>query len=271
MLLGARGEAARRREKRGNGDKRRAGRGSPRGPRSPRDSAPAPPPTASGCLDGPESGQTNGKGKANGVRLADERNGTASERGWKDEAHRGLKVAEFSRLWDRARDETEAYDRRILMRYAPNSKEVYGEVNPKLVDDMLREAEVGRDDVFYDLGSGVGNVVLQASAQTGCSAIGVEVREELHAIAVLLKQSCVAIAGDTNMFARTNFVRGDVSHDDVEFGDATVIFVNNFCYPEALEQKVLHKIGRTVRDGVRVISLKSFGPRFRPTRLVQRR
>jgi SAM-dependent methyltransferase len=44
---------------------------------------------------------------------------------------------------------------------------------------MLREAPVGEGDVFVDLGSGLGRVVLLASLLTGARARGVEIQPEL--------------------------------------------------------------------------------------------
>ena len=34
-------------------------------------------------------------------------------------------------------------------------------MNPALVGELIKELEITENDVFYDLGSGVGNVVLQ--------------------------------------------------------------------------------------------------------------
>lgn len=42
-------------------------------------------------------------------------------------------------------------------------------------------------DVFYDIGSGIGNVVLQVGGQTGCEAHGIEIRPELHDYAEKMK------------------------------------------------------------------------------------
>jgi ubiquinone/menaquinone biosynthesis C-methylase UbiE len=93
----------------------------------------------------------------------------------------------FSQVWDAIRNDTLEYNPRVLRRYTQFSQEVYGEVHPCFVDRMVRDAQIGPDDVFFDLGSGVGNVVLQVAAQTGCCARGVEIRADLHDIATKLK------------------------------------------------------------------------------------
>ena len=63
-----------------------------------------------------------------------------------------------------------------------------------MVADIIASAGLTAEDVFFELGSGVGNVVLQIAAQVGCEAIGVEPRAELHEIAEALhKQVSILI------------------------------------------------------------------------------
>lgn len=56
--------------------------------------------------------------------------------------------------------------------------QVYGETSYELVCQMIDQIEINKDDVFVDLGSGVGQVVLQMAAATPCSVcLGVEKAE----------------------------------------------------------------------------------------------
>jgi len=62
-----------------------------------------------------------------------------------------------------------------LNNYEPFSPEVYGETSYDLVCQMIDQMEITKDDVFIDLGSGVGQVVLQMAAATCCKVcFGVE-------------------------------------------------------------------------------------------------
>lgn len=62
-----------------------------------------------------------------------------------------------------------------LNQYEPFSPEVYGETSYDLVCQMIDQIDVTDDDVFVDLGSGVGQVVLQMAAATTCKiCVGVE-------------------------------------------------------------------------------------------------
>jgi H3 lysine-79-specific histone-lysine N-methyltransferase len=61
-----------------------------------------------------------------------------------------------------------------LKQYEAFSSTVYGELMPGLSHEMIRLTQLHEDSLFLDLGSGVGNVVVQASLQTGCKSYGIE-------------------------------------------------------------------------------------------------
>ena len=61
-----------------------------------------------------------------------------------------------------------------LKQYEAFSSTVYGELMPALSHEMIRLTKLREDSLFLDLGSGVGNVVVQASLQTGCKSYGIE-------------------------------------------------------------------------------------------------
>ena len=65
-----------------------------------------------------------------------------------------------------------------LNHYQAFSDTVYGELMPSLVSRLLSLARARPDTLLLDLGGGVGNVVLQAALQSGCSAFGVELMEK---------------------------------------------------------------------------------------------
>lgn len=58
--------------------------------------------------------------------------------------------------------------------YEPFSPEVYGETSFQFVQQMIDTFKFSEDDVFIDLGSGVGQVVLHVAAATKCRCIGIE-------------------------------------------------------------------------------------------------
>jgi hypothetical protein len=66
---------------------------------------------------------------------------------------------------------------RELRRYTSWTSEVYGELTPRFVSELLRVTSLGPGKLFLDLGSGVGNVVLQAALESGCDAYGCEINK----------------------------------------------------------------------------------------------
>jgi len=89
----------------------------------------------------------------------------------------------------------EAYQRsvapyvHILKKYQPFSSNVYGELTPTFVHMLVERTGLRQGSLFMDLGSGVGNVVLQVACQTGCQAYGVEIMDSVSSIANNLKAS----------------------------------------------------------------------------------
>lgn len=77
---------------------------------------------------------------------------------------------------------SEAYDRAVKpysdllnKNYTPFSSQVYGELLPPFICDIIKTTRLKEKSLFVDLGSGVGNVVLQTSLATGCTSYGIEV------------------------------------------------------------------------------------------------
>ena len=65
----------------------------------------------------------------------------------------------------------------------------------EVVDRMLEMAEVGQNDVVYDLGSGDGRIVITAARKHGARGIGFELDEKL----VQLSQDNARRAGVTGL------------------------------------------------------------------------
>ncbi|MCX6929654.1 MAG: class I SAM-dependent methyltransferase [Verrucomicrobia bacterium] len=109
--------------------------------------------------------------------------------------------------------------------------------------DMLWIANVGRNDVVYDLGSGDGRIVIAAVRDFGArQAVGIEIKaEQVEASRKHATQDGVS--------DRVRFVQGDLFTND--FGEATVVTL--FLGHEAnlrLRPKLLSKL----KPGTRVVS-----------------
>ena len=103
-----------------------------------------------------------------------------------------------------------------------------------VVDEMLRVADVGPQDVVYDLGSGDGRIVITAAQKFGARGVGVELDGSL----VTESEEAARRAG---VEQRVRFVQQDMFEADL--GEASVItlyllpVVNRRLRPQLLELK----------------------------------
>jgi SAM-dependent methyltransferase len=110
---------------------------------------------------------------------------------------------------------------------------------------ILRPSDVGPDDVFADFGSGKGRVVLQAARYPFKRVIGVELSEELTAIA----RRNVAAARARRRSQEVELVTADVLDVDVP-DDLTYAYLYNPFSGEildALVQKLITSVDRSPR------------------------
>jgi len=139
-----------------------------------------------------------------------------------------------------------------LRNYEAFSSETYGELMPSLVSDIIRRTGLGEDSLFLDLGCGVGNVVLQASLQTGCRSFGIEImatpaglaREQLEQLKVRARMWGV------NM-GEVEFEEGDMLKSERVaklMSEADVVLINNKVFKESCELTLLRS-GVKVNDG----------------------
>lgn len=102
--------------------------------------------------------------------LADEHGTSLTEKRLNNFASRGLLRHILQLVYNSAVSEPEK-----LNQYEPFSLEVYGETSYDLVCQIIDQIEINQEDVFIDLGSGVGQVVLQMAATMPTkSSLGIE-------------------------------------------------------------------------------------------------
>ncbi|KAJ3288674.1 Nucleosomal histone H3-Lys79 methylase [Borealophlyctis nickersoniae] len=151
----------------------------------------------------------------------------------------------------------------LLNQYEGFSNNVYGEVRHHLVNEMIKEAGIRPDHVFLDMGSGIGNVVLQVAAQCLCDCYGIEI---MPTPAQLGKKQRAEFLSRLRYYAkpcgRITLKQGDFL-DDPEIHEvlkrADVIFVNNYAFDAELNQGILAKF-LDLKESATVISLRSFVP-----------
>ncbi|KAJ1922406.1 Nucleosomal histone H3-Lys79 methylase [Tieghemiomyces parasiticus] len=178
-------------------------------------------------------------------------------------AARGLSLDLVTHLLHQVYSRTVAPHAETLTAYEAFSDQVYGEVNPVLVHDFIRQTGLGPGQVFVDLGCGIGNVVLQVAAEAGCESHGVEVMEQPSRLAATQAREF-----ETRLHAyglphgRVAVQRGDFLNTPglpATLQLADVVLVNNYAFSSTLNQRLL-QLFLDLREGTQVISLRSFVP-----------
>ena len=108
---------------------------------------------------------------------------------------------------------------------------------------MLQMANVGKNDVVYDLGSGDGRIVIAAVRQFGAKrGVGIE----LDAARV---QEAVALAKHAGVSDRVEFRRQDLFETDMREATVVTLYLG-----EAINLRVRPKLQGELRPGTRVVS-----------------
>lgn len=150
-----------------------------------------------------------------------------------------------------------------LRAYENGTDNVYGELLPRFVSEIFKKTNMTHDMTFVDLGSGVGNVVLQAALEVGCESWGIEQMPNPCDLAELQEREFPERAKLWGLKSgKVKLLRGDFTTNK-EIGDvlkrADVVLVNNQAFTPALND-VLLRIFLDLRDGCQVVSLKPFVP-----------
>ena len=149
-----------------------------------------------------------------------------------------------------------------LRDYTAFSSNVYGELMPNFIGDIIRQTNIQPEQHVLDLGCGVGNVVLQTALQTGCSATGIEIMKKPAKLAQdqreHLQQRC-RLWGVSMGDAKT--LEGDFRDHNLgtDLQRADVVVVNNYAFEPKLNDE-LSRLFLDLKEGATVVSLKPFVP-----------
>lgn len=122
----------------------------------------------------------------------------------------------------------------------------------EVVRAMLEMAEVGPDDVVYDLGCGDGRFVITAAKEFGARGVGIDIDPER--ISESKRNARAADVAD-----RVTFRRGDLFEADIS--EATVVALYLL---QTLNFKLQPKLLRELNPGARVVSYTFDMPDWKP-------
>lgn len=134
-----------------------------------------------------------------------------------------------------------------------NADSTYGEITFESLQTILDELPVGREDVFYDLGSGVGKVCVQVALTTPAKRIvGVELSPTRYKHAIGVEKKLVQ-EKHIHPF-RLEFQEKNIT--DVQLHEATIIFMLSTCFSDQLMHNIIQKIITIQHHPVKIITQK---------------
>lgn len=180
------------------------------------------------------------------------------------DACRSLDLKLVERILSQACARTVSLSIKVLGEYMNGTDNVYGELLPRFVSTILkRDTRMKSDQIFVDLGSGVGNVVLQAALEIGCESWGCEMMKNYCDLAEVQQAEFQArcrlwgLAAGGIHLERGDFLTNTTLAEVLPKAD--VVLVNNQVFTPELNEK-LTSLFLDLKDGCRIVSLKSFVP-----------
>lgn len=148
------------------------------------------------------------------------------------------------------------------LRKVKGKETTYGELLTPFVHKIFAQTHLTSSHVFVDLGSGVGNVVLQAALQTGAESWGIE---KMDLAASLGSKQAAELQARAHLWnialGKMSLLHGDFLDSpviDSVLRRADVVLVNNKVFGETLNNLLLQKF-LDLKHGCKVVSLESFG------------
>jgi H3 lysine-79-specific histone-lysine N-methyltransferase len=143
-------------------------------------------------------------------------------------------------------------------------EDAYGELRHKFMSKIIEQTKLGPGKTFVDLGSGVGNCVIQAALQAGCASYGFELLPVPSRCARLQLRECqrrwAMWCLEGNIAAQVH--EGDFRYHEAvarRLAEADVVLVNNEVFPSSLNMDLTHQF-LDLKDGATIVSLKPFVP-----------
>lgn len=118
----------------------------------------------------------------------------------------------------------------------------YVPTDEKVVAEILELADVGPQDVLYDLGSGDGRIVVAAARQRNTRGIGID----LDPIRVA---DAMEYAGHTGVEYLVDFIEGNIFTENISDASVVTLYLLDSVNLE-LRERLLH----TLRPGTRIVS-----------------
>lgn len=111
-----------------------------------------------------------------------------------------------------------------------------------VVEEMLKVANVGKDDVVYDLGSGDGRIVITAAQKLGARGVGIDIDPQRV-------QEANQNAQQAGVSDRVQFLQQDLFETDLSQASVVTLYLL-----PSLNLKLRPKLLRELKPGTRIVS-----------------
>ena len=119
------------------------------------------------------------------------------------------------------------------------------------VEDMLAMAEVGPNDLVFDLGCGDGRTIVAAARNFGARAVGIE----LDPLRYLWCQALITVLG---LRGRVKIVYGDFFTQDLSAADVVTCYLT-----QGTNERLQHKFMQELQPSARIVSNSFTFPRLK--------
>ena len=145
-----------------------------------------------------------------------------------------------------------------------NPDTTYGELLPAFLSKIFDDTGLSQNSLYLDLGSGIGNTVLQAAIESGCEATGIEYNRTTHKIALghrrrfLLRRELTDVKCGSTKLVQGDFLASPIADRLVSRAD--VIIVNNYMFTQETDDRLYEKLLHLMKRGARAVSTKTLQP-----------
>ena len=154
-------------------------------------------------------------------------------------------------------------EKKLNKHYPAFSSQTYGETSYERLRSIIEEIQPKESDVFVDLGSGVGNLVVQMAAGSKVKrAIGIEIADLPSAFAkkMEIEFKCL-MRWFGKKYRPFQLHHGDFLEEkfrSIIQQDASILFINNYAFTADLEERIKNELFQDLKEGTKIISSKPY-------------
>ncbi|HEX4045165.1 MAG TPA: hypothetical protein VHZ76_05815 [Gammaproteobacteria bacterium] len=129
----------------------------------------------------------------------------------------------------------------VNIRQNKNKAEIYGEILYQSIDTLLSQISLSTQDIFFDLGSGLGKAAIQVFLNSDVKEVcGIEIIPELHQQSLIATEKVQQDLSDFYPNRQLTFLLG--SFLEIPFTNASVVLIGSPCF----SQKILYPLGKII-------------------------